>query len=233
MTTDNSLFNNDNTPAQDPAKDQPSDANGQPSLFHVGEAKKYGSVEELDKAYGHANEHIGRLEQEANDLREQLEAATNKQSAVDKVLEALNGKPNEDPAPQDQPANEQPALEDVVAKMLAEREAATAAKSNQDKVRDALAAKYGEKAGEVYAAKGTELGINLDDLTKQSADAVLQLFGTAAPQQAPAPQSTYRAPNLHTSDDEMSPEARYKRGEITRDQKFRLQWETQLKLENS
>lgn len=234
MTTDNSLFNNDNNPAQDQAAGDPANTNDQPSLFHVGDGKKFGSAEELDKAYGHANEHISRLEEETAALREQLEAASSKQSAVDKVLEALSGKP--EPEPQEQGETVEPAnVEDVVAKLLAEREATSTQQTNVNKVRDALTAKYGDKVNDVYVARATELGVNLDTLSATSPDAVLALFDAKA-HSAPSatPTSTHRAPNLQThTDDEASPEARYKRGEITREQKFREQWRAQLMKENS
>lgn len=231
MTTENSLFNetNSNTPASDQSQENPANTNDQPSLFYVGEGKKYSTVDELDKAYANANDHIGKIENENADLRKQMEELAAKTSAVDKVLEALNGKTGE-PEPQEQAATEQVNVADEVARILAEREAASAAKSNQDKVRDALTAKYGEKAGEMYANKGKELGVNLDDLTAQSADAVLALFGTTAQATpAAAPTSNVNTSHLQNNqEDAASPEARYKRGEISREEKFRLQWKQML-----
>lgn len=231
MTTENSLFNNDNNaPATDPnAGDNNANATDQPSLVHVGEGKKYSAIDELDKAYGHANEHIGKIETENEELRKKLEELTQKTSAVDKVLEALGHKEAE-PEPQDKPAEEQPSIEDVVARMLAEREAAANAQSNDEKVRAALTAKYGDKAAEMYAAKGKELNVNLDDLTKQSPEAVLALFGTAPATPAPAPASTTNTSNFHNNQtDASSPEERHKRGEISREEKFRLQWQRAMK----
>lgn len=226
MTTENSLFNNDNqAPASDQTPGTPAATNDQPSLFHVGDDKKFGTIDELDKAYGHANEHIGKIETENAEMRKQLEELTNKNSAVDKVLAALKGEQETD---DNQPpaAEEAPAVEDVVAKLLAEREATSTKETNLAKVRDALSAKYGDKTNDVYVARAKELGVNLDDLSATSPDAVLALFGTAAPAQQAAPVSGVNTAHLQTNtEDPASPEARHARGEISREEKFRLQWE--------
>ena len=230
MTTENSLFNNDNqAPASDQTPGTPAATNDQPSLFHVGDDKKFGTVDELDKAYGHANEHIGKIENENAEMRKQLEELTNKNSAVDKVLAALKGE--QEPEDNQEPnAKEEPAVEDVVAKLLEEREATSAKQTNLDKVRNALSAKYGDKTNDVYVARAKELGVNLDELSATSPDAVLALFGTKAPAQQAAPVSGVNTSNLHNNaDDAASPEARHARGEISRDEKFRLQWEAVLK----
>lgn len=208
----------DQTPAEKP-------------LSYIGEGKKYGTVEELDSAYAHANDHIGKIEQENAELRERMEALSNQGDAVEKVLQALKGEPvqepADDPAPVHQPAKEDD-LTDVVRNLLQQERAQTQAESNQASVQKALVDKYGEKAGEVYAAKGEALGISLDDLSAKSPQAVLELFGTAQQAQpAHNPVSnSFNSANLGNTPEQGTHEyweRLHKEGKITRDQKFREQ----------
>lgn len=102
----------------------------------------------------------------------------------------------------------------------------TAQDTNVAKVQAELVKLYGDKAAEQYAAKGTALGIDLDVLSAQSADAVLELFKVATPA-TPAPMGgSYNSGNLGGA-----PEAgthayinqQYADGKMSREEKFRQQ----------
>lgn len=214
----NELFNTQND--QEPeTKPNPND---QPSLFHVGEGKKYGHVEELDKAYGHANEHISKLEQELAEMRAKLEDKEGKDDTVDKILAALDSrKPDTDQQVNKQ--DEKP-VEKVVEELLLQREHARKAKDNATLVREALVQRYGDKAADMYAAKGKELGIDLDSLAVQSARAVIELFGIEhAPKSNDAPLSGVDTSTFRTKQDDPLKEL-YANKKISREEYFRRQW---------
>jgi hypothetical protein len=223
----NELFNAEDSIDQSDNGEQAATEN-QPSLFHVGEGRKYSTIDELDKAYGHANEHIGKVEEENEQLREQLSALTEKASAVERVLEALNGKKGEDNSDDQQNENQsQKPVEEVVAEVLSQREKQSTSQKNAESVRTSLAAKFGDKAAEVYAAKGKELNVDLDTLAMQSPAAVLALFGASqVPTQQAAPASQVNTSNLNNTpaDGVEALKERYKRGEIKRDVYWRERW---------
>lgn len=193
----------------------------QPSLFHVGEGKKYQSVDELDKAYGFANEHISKLEQELAELRQLAEKPDPKKEVLDELLAAARAtQSREDHAEEGEPVD----VEELVRTTLAKERAAEAAKSNQQKVREALVAKYGDKAGEVYASKGKELGIDLDSLTQQSAQAVLALFGAdSVPRNDSVPRSSVDTSTFRPKQEDPDRQL-YEAKKITREEYFRRQW---------
>lgn len=215
----NELFNE--------SADQQSNApkpNDQSNLFHVGEGKKYGTIEDLDKAYGHANEHIGQLEKELAALKAEKEDREGKDDTVDKILAHLKQNQTDQSA---QKPDEKP-VEEIVEALLRQREQESAQKSNASKVRDALTAKYGEKAGEVYKAKAKELGVDLDQLTAQSADAVIALFGVeSAPRKDYVPRSNVDTSTFqHKQDDPLR--KLYDDKKISREEYFRRQWKEVL-----
>ena len=218
----NELFNNEQpTPVRDQQHGE--------GFLYVGEGKKYGTQEELDKAYGHLNDHAGTLETENATLREQLEAASKQASAVDKVLKALKGdevqEPIQDPA-EVHPDPEQPDLADLVQKALEAQQAQTEAQKNTDQVRNKLAEKYGDKAKEIYEAKGTALGIDLDALSAQSSDAVLALFNEATPHTNNPAGNSYNSGSLGSGPAIGTHEywnKQHSEGKISREEKFRNQ----------
>lgn len=219
----NELFNGDTVDPQGTgAKPEPQD---QPSLFHVGEGRKYQSIEDLDKAYGHANEHIEKLERELQELREQAQADPKKE-VLDELLEAARAaQKGDDHAEPEQPVD----VEELVRSTLAKERAAEAAQSNQQRVKEALVAKYSDKAAEVYASKGKELGIDLDQLTTQSAEAVLALFGTsAAPRNDTVPRSGVDTSSFKPKQEDPLRQL-YESKQISREEYFRRQWKEALK----
>jgi hypothetical protein len=137
----------------------------------VGEGKKYGSVEAALKALPHAQSHIARLEAEAKELREKLA----KQAAFDETVTALNPAAKATATPFD-PAE----LDSVLDRKLKERADQQAREANIADFKAAMAAKYGDKAKEVFETKAKELGVGTDFLTAmvaKSATAGKEVFG--------------------------------------------------------
>lgn len=99
------------SPVADSGDDGPSgveshDDSNQDSFIDklVGDDKKYKTVDELAKGTAHAQEHIRKLEEENASLREKHEAKNASEEMVNEVLarlDALSGKPKNDPDPDD------------------------------------------------------------------------------------------------------------------------------------
>lgn len=217
----NSVF--DNASNDQNGKQDGQNQDDQTTLFHVGEGKKYGTLDELDKAYGHLNEHAGKLEEENKQLREKLGSEGDKEDAVQKILEAL--KPKDAPADQqDNKSDDGVNVEEVVRNILSQDKQQTQAERNTSQVREELTARYGDKAAEVYEQKAKELGIDLDDLSAKSPKAVLEFFPKAGGATNQAPRSGTNTYNLHSNEQEDPNRELFKAGKITREELYRRQW---------
>lgn len=173
--TDESIFNDGNTP---PVIEQPKPPVIPDSLKElVGEGKKYATVEKALESIPHAQAHIARIEQEANELRQRMAEAKAAEEVYAKLMETMNGKNEATPPTSGLDEASVAALFD---RRLAEREAEAAARANVEKVKKALVTKYGDKAEEIYKAKADELGVGvnfLNDVVRRSPKAAEELFG--------------------------------------------------------
>ena len=143
------------------------------ALELIGEGKKYGSVEAALKALPHAQKHIATLEAEAQALREQLA----KEKALAESMTALNG---QRPAAPATPAVADVDIESVIDRKLKQTAEKQIAEANVAEFKAAMAAKFGDKASEVWATKAKEIGVSTDFLTQlvsKSAVAGKELFG--------------------------------------------------------
>lgn len=143
------------------------------ALDLIGEGKKYGSVEAALKALPHAQKHIATLEAEAQALREQLA----KEKALAESMTALNGQRPSAPAT---PAVADVDIESVIDRKLKQTAEKQLAEANVAEFKAAMAAKFGDKASEVWTAKAKEIGVSTDFLTQlvsKSAVAGKELFG--------------------------------------------------------
>lgn len=139
----------------------------------IGEGKKYGSVEAALKALPHAQKHIATLEAEAQALREQLA----KEKALAESMTALNGQRPATPAT---PTFAEADIDSVIDRKLKQTAEKQLAEANVAEFKAAMAAKFGDKASEVWATKAKEIGVSTDFLTQlvsKSAVAGKELFG--------------------------------------------------------
>lgn len=230
----NELFNK-----QEGSADNDQSQQQENSLFFVGEGKKYHSIEELDKAHGHASEHIAKLEEELKELRSMQEGREKKDEAVEKVLKALRGEtPEVQSDASDQTHDNQQgspeAVEEIVKRVLSQSQEENTHTSNLKKVREGLVAKYGDKAAEVYQSVGRDLGLDLDNLSRTSPDAVFKLLGVDAKpaQNNYVPPSSVNTANLKGGAPQPGSmeeiEELYKSKKISREEKFRRQWKLQI-----
>lgn len=153
---------------------------------------KYDSVEKAIEALRHSQEHIRRLEDERKRQDEELnrmrEDEANKESVeqiVDRIL-AAKDKPNtpvQATPLQNGSVVDENAVGEVVQRIINTQRAKEAEASNYQSVQSALIQKYGDKVGEVIAAKASELGTTPEEigaLAKKSPKMVLSLFNTSA-----------------------------------------------------
>lgn len=200
----------------------------------VGEGKKYATPAELAKALLHSQKHIKTLESETAQLRE----AQQKAQSVEELLKELRGatqQPSPAPAPMD---DQQPdasgqqqqgkSIEELLEEKLNQRDASARAKANQDYVAAELSKKLGGDAGRLYREAGARLGVDLDELSAKSPEAVLRLVAgtvTTQPQQQ-ASTPVGRRPATSGQQNPMSKKAietLYKEGKITQHEKIRME----------
>lgn len=138
----------------------------------VGEGRKYKSAEDALKSIPHAQSHIQKLEEEMKEMREELA----KRKAAEELLEELKatGLPKAD-TPSTQPVD----IEQVVSKVLSQKEQAAVQRANQKKVVEAFDSKYGEKGEEMYVSLSKELGMSVAELNMLAARSPSALFKMA------------------------------------------------------
>lgn len=154
---------------------------------------KYTSVEDALKALQHSQEHIPKLEQELASLREEIDKRMSAEAVLKELKTGL--KPDEKPST----AVEPEALMDMVDKRIEERTKAEQAAHNESIVQEALRKAFGEKASETVTSRAKEMGLtseSLRNLSKESPQAVLSMFGLVKPQEKGATrlQSDVRLP---------------------------------------
>lgn len=183
--TDSIFDDTGSTPAQ--IIEQPKPPTVPDSLKElIGEGKKYASVDKALEALPHAQEHISKIERENAEMREKLAEAIAVEEVYKKLTESFNRPDGVTP-----PAAglDEASIDALLERKLAEKDALTIANANTQRVKDALIAKFGEKAQEVYETKAKELGVSvqfLNDVVKKSPKAAEELFGIKGKEAAPA-----------------------------------------------
>ena len=206
----------------------------------VGENAKYATVEDLAKAMVHSQNHITKLEGEATTLKDQQA----KQTSIDEILAAIKAGGDNSQQQSDDNLNnadphnkgsEQVDIVQTVQDALAAQTAQTNEATNASLVKETLAKLLGDKAGNVYSKVGNDLGVDLDQLSKTSPQAVIKLVTG----QTPSAQQSNSLPGstVNLKPEDLSGEltrskinALYAKGGMTRDAKFRLEHAQAQKL---
>lgn len=167
----------------DSASNQPTDQNYLEQL--VGDGKKYKDVNELAKAYAHANKHITDLSTDLTSLREFM--TTQFEQLASKRDDPPNDPPVRDPNPN--PSSAAPPketgdedLDARIAKILETRNEETRAKENARVSEEVLIERLGSKEAAVEAVrkKAEELGVSpqfLADTAFRSPKAFFNIMG--------------------------------------------------------
>lgn len=168
---------------------------------YVGEGKKYKSVEELAKAYEHADAYIPKLTDELGGLKEfmtaQFEQMNEKrQERQQNPLDNPNDRADErQPAPDARPKEEK--NEDIdarILKIMEERDSTNRAKQNAQLAEDVMTKHFGSREDAVKAVrnKADELGVTpqfLADMAYNSPKGLFNLMGVD-PEKAPRSSNT-------------------------------------------
>lgn len=147
--------------------------------------QKYDSVEKALLGLSASQEFIGKLKQENEQFRSELD----KRLSAEAVLKELKaGKENPDESPSSSVDPE--AIEQLVDKRLEAKTRESRAKDNETKVQSMFREQFGEKASEIVQRKAEELGVSkeqLRTLSQESPQAVLAMFGLASQPKANTP----------------------------------------------
>lgn len=144
------------------------------SITDANGKQKYSTVEEALKAIPHANDHISKIEAENAEYRQKLAEAKAAEDLVAQIQQAST------PQTSENPSVSMEAITTLVDQAIAAKDQQTRIQSNQSRVATQLTDKFGEKAEEMYLAKGKELGLGpqtLNEIAGTSPEAVLAWFG--------------------------------------------------------
>lgn len=138
----------------------------------VGEGKKYATVEEALKSIPHAQKHIQSLTQAADAAKAEAE----KLRAERETYEAFMRQQREENTNSQPSALDPTQVESIVQRSLQEQARKATEQNNLSLVAQELGKTFGEKAKDLFDAKGKELGLDLNALAKVSPKAVLEFF---------------------------------------------------------
>lgn len=155
----------------------------------VGEGKKYQNVEDLAKAYFHADRTIAQRNQEAEQLRTDLQA----RMSVEEMLAKISGNaPTPAPVTPEahqpaKPAAETPDVAELVRLELAKLNTTQTIQNNVATVTQKLVAKFGseEAANRAVNAKAQELGLPMEFLQEVATKSPRAFFTTLGIEDAP------------------------------------------------
>lgn len=156
---------------------------------------KYASVPEAFKGMIHAQDHIKNLETELAKLRQ----AQEEQQSVEEAIQAASPKEEAPQAPQ----FDEETFNAYFERRMQETKLKETSQSNQQKVKDALIKRYGDKAKDVFLEKAQQAGLSqerAEQLSAESPQLILSLFGVDAVPK-PTPTSSYNTAGMDFKND--------------------------------
>lgn len=155
----------------------------------VGPGKKYQSVSEVYKAFGHAQNHISSLEEKYSTLEQEL----NKRKSAEDVLNEIKSSTTAQQKPTSQGVEvNQNVLSEMVRNELTKYTTQQQQQQNFGQVEQAFVSSFKEKADEQFVAMAKENGVSVEEfkqLAMKSPQMVLKLAGINKPS-APQPGRT-------------------------------------------
>ena len=196
MSDQNSLFNQTSTQAT-PAPVEPQNTpNPDPVVTMLQSIKndkgepKYKTVEDAIKALQHSQTYIPTLTDEKKRLEQELEEARLQAAKVAELESTVARLLNSSPAQTSAPAViDESKIEELVTRTISRTKAQEDAQKNTQLVVASVAAKFGDKAEEVFYGKAAEFGMTKAEINQLAASrpkAVLSLLGiqeTVVPEQ--------------------------------------------------
>lgn len=143
----------------------------------VGVGKKYASVDEVHKAFPHAQQHISALEAENARIKAELEQRKSAEDVLRDIQEGLANKSVETPTA---PTTNVQDISTIVRQELERKQYEDVARQNQTQVVQEFTNKFGDKAQVQFENLAKELGVpvaSLNQLASTSPKAVFKLAG--------------------------------------------------------
>lgn len=147
----------------------------------VGVGKKYASVDEVHKAFPHAQQHISALEAENARIKAELEQ---RKSAEDVLRDIQEGLANKSVVTPTAPTTNVQDISTIVRQEMERKTYEDVAKQNQLNVVQAFTNKFGEKAQVHFEKLATELGVPIASLNQLAATSPMAVFKLAGFDQA-------------------------------------------------
>jgi len=180
--TDQTIFNEETAPVVEQTTEptpeaQPAAIDYSTTLGGIVDAsgkQKYSNVNDALNSINFANEHISTIEAENAQLKVEMAKAQANEDLVAQIQQASKA-----PTSADNGVSME-AIAAVVQSQLAANDKQTVIKNNQSAVASSLTERFGDKAEELYLAKGKELGLGpqtLNEIAGNSPEAVLAWFG--------------------------------------------------------
>jgi len=138
--------------------------------------QKYATAEEALKGSVHAQSHIGKLESELKELRDNA----NSNVSMEKILEALSKKPDDKSGEQQIQGITAEDVASQVEQLLVKRDTETTTQTNITTVTSVFNKLYGDKASETMYGKAKDLGFSEDEINSMIATnptATLKILG--------------------------------------------------------
>lgn len=203
--------------AQEPVQTVDAYADLLASITSTDGRQKYNDVESALKSLPHANEHISKLEQEMDQLREELE----KRASAEEVLARLESKTQEKSESPSTNTVDLAQIEQMVDSRLTARQTAELQAKNVADVTSKVAEVFGDKAEEVFYATAKEAGLSMEQVNNLAATApaaVLKLMGVGGkPSGMPAKTSSSVNTEAFVGNSQDRPSSRVPFGATTRD----------------
>lgn len=158
--------------------------------------QKYGSVDKALEALKHSQQYIPELKTENERLQQELNDAKAKLESTQSVKDILTSPSSEQAVPTSAGLGEEEVAR-LVQQQLSQREAQSIAQKNQLAVSEALQAKFGTEVEAEIQKVSQQFGLSkekIGELSKESPNAVLQLFGEKAGNVPPSTSSVYVPP---------------------------------------
>jgi len=147
----------------------------------VGEGKKYRDPNALAKSRVEADRYIKKLEAEHKQMREELTSRQALADLVDEIKKSKKVEETSNPNPQGggERKEDPQDVEELVKKLLAEKEREKSLNANQELVKSELTERFGSNFNAVVHKRAKELGVSIDYMNRLAAEApraLLELF---------------------------------------------------------
>lgn len=178
----------------------------------VGEGKKFKTVEDLARGKMEADAFIVRLQEEAAQVRRELDARMTVEEQLKRHTQTGSTPPVAGDPPQSPATLDEKAIESMLDAKFKERQSADTVKANKSQVDTALLKMFDNDLNKARAAVAQieqELGIKVSDIASASPQAALRLFGSGGGRGYASEQSTHTSLSFNNQNGEVKNKSYY------------------------